>query len=88
MSASVAFKALRMAHALRLQLIEATTTDATLSTKPSRKHVQLLRACSIVVILYFIFTRGGGSIDYLTEDLVASKEDGIRMYHRTRNGQR
>jgi hypothetical protein len=41
-----------------------------------------------VVLLNLFFIRGGFGIDCLTEDLVASAEDGISLYHRTRKGQR
>jgi hypothetical protein len=41
-----------------------------------------------VIILNLFFSRGGSRIDFLTEDLVVSEEDGIRLYHSTRKGQR
>jgi hypothetical protein len=73
---------------LRFQLIKATT-DATLHINPASEHVQVLRAsCTTVIIMYFFFSHGGACIDCLAEDLDASKEDGIRMYHRPRKGPR
>jgi hypothetical protein len=81
MPTSVAFKALRMAPTLRLQITEATT-GAPLRTCPTREHVQLLRACMAIVIPYLFFSPDGARIDYLTEDFVASKEDGIRIYEK------
>jgi hypothetical protein len=83
---SVAFKALRMAQALRLQLTYETIGEAP-HTSLAREHVQLFRACVTVVIVCLFFSRGGACIDCLTEDPVASKEDGIRMYRRARKGQ-
>jgi hypothetical protein len=38
--------------------------------------------------MYLLFKWGGFSIECFTEDFVASHTDGIRMYHRTRKGQR
>jgi hypothetical protein len=75
-----------MAQALCLQLTDSTTR-AELQTSPSPDQIRLLRACAIVVILCLFFNRGGFGIDCLTEDLVASEEDGTRLYHRTRKGQ-
>jgi hypothetical protein len=54
----------------------------------ARDQVRLLRACTSVVLLYLFFSRGGAGIGWLTEDLVASEVDGLRLYHRTRKGQR
>jgi hypothetical protein len=42
----------------------------------------------MVTILFLFFIRGRKGIEYLAEDLVASKDDGIRLYNLTRNGQR
>jgi hypothetical protein len=42
---TIIVKALRMAHALRRQLTEATTR-ATLQAIPTRDQVRLLRACT------------------------------------------
>jgi len=80
-------KALRMAQALRLQLTAATSREL-LQASPAREQVRLLRACTTVVLLYLFFSRGGAGIGCLTEDLVASEADGLRLYHRTRKGQR
>jgi hypothetical protein len=72
---SVAFKDLRMAQVLLLKLTSATTS-ATLHTIPTREHVQLLRACTTIVIIYLLFCRGEACLDCLTENFVVSKEDG------------
>jgi hypothetical protein len=87
LSASIVVQALRMAQALRVQLMESTTHDA-LTTSPTRDQGRLLRTCTTIIVLYLFFIKGGSGIDCLTEDLVASKTDGIRLYHRTRKGQR
>jgi hypothetical protein len=60
-------------------------THAALTTSPTLDQVRLLRACTSVVVLYFT-TRGSG-IDCLTDTFVASKADGIRLYHLTRKEQ-
>jgi hypothetical protein len=83
---SIVLKALRMAQALRIQLTEATSRE-TLQANPTRDQVRLLLACTNVVLLYLFFSRGGAGIDSLIEDLVASEEDGFRLYHCTRKGQ-
>jgi hypothetical protein len=86
--ASIIVEALRMAQALRLQLAAATSREM-LQASPARDQVHLLRVCTIMVLLYLLlFSRGGSSIGCLTEDLVASEADGLRLYHRTRKGQR
>jgi hypothetical protein len=87
MPAAIVGKALRIAQALRLQLTDATT-HAELRANLARDQVRLLRPCTIVVILYLFCSRGGSSIDCLTEDLVAFEEDGIRLYYCTRKEQR
>jgi hypothetical protein len=87
MLSSVVAQALRVVQTLRLQLVDSTTRE-TLIISQTRKQVRLMRACTTVVILYLFCNRGGSYIDCLTEDLVASKNDGIRLYHhRTRKGQ-
>jgi hypothetical protein len=68
---SIEVNALRMAQALRLQLTDDTSRE-TLQASPSRDQVRLLRACTIVVLLYLFFSRGGAGIYYLKEDRVAS----------------
>jgi hypothetical protein len=85
--ASIVVKALRMAQALRLQLTEATSREM-FQANPTRDQVRLLRACTIVVLLYLFFSRGGAGIECSTENLVTSEEDGLCLYHRTRKGQR
>jgi hypothetical protein len=87
MLSSVVAQALRMVQTLRLQLVDSTTRE-TLIIRQTHKQVRLMRACTTIVILYLFFNRGGSYIDRLTEDIVASKNDGIRLYHhRTRKGQ-
>jgi hypothetical protein len=76
-----------MAQALRLILVESTTRAA-MTASQARDQVRLLRTCTSTVILCLFFNNGGSGIDCLTEDLVAVKNDGIRLYHRTRKGQR
>jgi hypothetical protein len=85
--ASIVVKTLRMAQALRLQLTEAATSREMLQASPTRYQVRLIRACTTIV-LYLFFNRGDAGIDCLTEDLVTSEEDGLRLYYRTRKGQR
>jgi hypothetical protein len=63
--ASIIVKALRMAQALRLQLAAATCREV-LQASPALDQVRLLRACTIVVLLYLFFTRGGAGIGCLT----------------------
>jgi hypothetical protein len=58
MPASIVVQALRMDQALCLQLTDSTTR-ATLQTSPTRYQVQLLRACTTVLIMYSFFTHGG-----------------------------
>jgi hypothetical protein len=76
-----------MAQALRLQLTEATTRE-TLQANLARDQVRLLRSCIAMALLYLFFNRMGADIDCLTENLIASEENGLRLYHRTRKGQR
>jgi hypothetical protein len=85
--ASIVVKALRMAQALRLQLTAATSCEM-LQASPTRDQVRLLRACTIVVLLYLFFSRGGANTGYIIEDLAASEADGLRLYHHTRKCQR
>jgi hypothetical protein len=76
-----------MVQALRLLIAEETTSVALLISLAC-EQVRLLRACTTIVILYMFFNRGGSGIAFLNEDLVTSKDDKIRMYHRTRKGPR
>jgi hypothetical protein len=85
--ASIVIKALRMSHALRLQLTDASTRAA-VQANPARGLVRLLRTCHVVVLLYLLFSRMGSGIECLRKDLVASEEDRIRLYHRAIRGQR
>jgi hypothetical protein len=84
MPTSIVVQALRMAQALRLHLNDSTTRAA-LKTSQAREQGRLLRACTTLAIMYVLFSQGGSGIDCLTEDLVTSEDDGIRMYHRKRN---
>jgi hypothetical protein len=87
MPTSIVVQALRMAQALRLQLTDSTTRAA-LRKSPARDQVRLMRVCTNVVILYLCVSRRGSCIAFLSEDFVASEEDGIRLYHRAIQGQR
>jgi hypothetical protein len=87
MPSSIVVQALRMAQALRLQVADSTTR-AMLQTSASRDQVRLLRECTSRVVLNLFFSRGGSCMDYLTADLVATEVNGIRVYYRTREGQR
>jgi hypothetical protein len=84
---SIIVQALRTAQALRLLLSESTTRAA-LTTSPSRDHLRLLRACTSVAVMHLFFNGGGSGIDCITEDLVASNTDGIRLHHLTLKGER
>jgi hypothetical protein len=84
---SIVVQALRIAQALRLLLLESTMHAAPTTSQARDQVRQLLRACTLVVTLHLFFNKGGSDIDCLTENLVASKTDGIRMYYRTRKGQ-
>jgi hypothetical protein len=81
--ATVILQALPMVHILRIQL-NVMTTMTTLETSFARGQSKLLSACIIAVLL---FCCGGATVENLNEDLVASKEDGLRLYHRARKGQ-
>jgi hypothetical protein len=59
---SIVGHALRMAQALRLQLTDATTRAA-LQACQARNQVRLLRACTVVVLLYLFFSHGGSCED-------------------------
>jgi hypothetical protein len=81
--ASVVIQALRMAQALQILLTEAAT-GVELHNIPTCKQSRLTRACTTtLVILHLFFSRSGAGIVRPIEELVASKEDGIRKYRRT-----
>jgi hypothetical protein len=69
---SIVVKALYMAQTLRLQLTWATTRAA-LQGNPTLDQVRLLRACTIVLLLSLISSRGGLGIDCLTDKGVGNK---------------